>query len=347
MGHTSRRSHEGRCRTGPGWTGHAPGGRGPRSALRSPVSAIRAGPRAPGGVLKEELAPTDRVIPQRSKGLRLSGKSCLRSGSSGGGFVGGRPGQRPGQRPAHLFGPRVICDLRRATAPRPEGESLEVALPILGARRHRGRGRRRGTPGPRYGCCQERHDGRRRPPQRAAAAARQGKRRLHDRQARPRRRRRHLVNDVPLALVEDVFAVVADQGALAAAPYEAISPPPFRRAAGCLVDERRRHRRAPPARIGVRRTRTAAMRWARRSHGPGRVSGPCDPSGSLQSLDPVRAPRPDAPQPNAGGTPDAQSRRDRARVFAARRARRRVPVGGPARPIGRGSLLLPKDRTRG
>ncbi|HYO29174.1 MAG TPA: hypothetical protein VER37_01220, partial [Thermomicrobiales bacterium] len=42
-----------------------------------------------------------------------------------------------------------------------------------------------------------------------------------------------LVNAVPLAGVEDVIAVVAHQGALAA-PYEAISPPPFRHAAGCL-----------------------------------------------------------------------------------------------------------------
>jgi len=121
-----------------------------------------------------------------------------------------------------MFGPRTVCDLLRAMAARPEGATLEAALPILG------------VDGTEAGAVPADS------PVRGEAAAKSGTTVVGDLlNQRPLllgkasagfmtgRSGRDVVyatfvNDVPFAQIEDIFAIVADQGALAAALYEAI-----------------------------------------------------------------------------------------------------------------------------
>jgi D-alanyl-D-alanine carboxypeptidase/D-alanyl-D-alanine-endopeptidase (penicillin-binding protein 4) len=123
---------------------------------------------------------------------------------------------------ADMFGPRAICDLLRGMATRPEGETLATALPILGVD---------GTEAGAVGADS---------PVRGRAAAKSGTVVVGDllngrllllgkasagyMTGRSGREVVYatFVNDVPLAQVEDIFAIVADQGALAAALFEAI-----------------------------------------------------------------------------------------------------------------------------
>ena len=123
---------------------------------------------------------------------------------------------------ADLFGPRTVCDLLRAMADRPEGAVFEAALPILGVDGTETRAVAADSP------------------VRGKAAAKSGTvvvgDLLNDRPlllgkasagymtgASGRRVvYATMVNDVPLPDIAEIFATVSDQGALAAALYEAI-----------------------------------------------------------------------------------------------------------------------------
>ncbi len=127
-----------------------------------------------------------------------------------------------GNERADMFSPRSICDLLRAMAARPEGEALADALPILGVD---------GT---------ETHAVPADSPVRGKAAAKSGTTAVGDllnqqilllgkasagyMTGESGRRVAYgvYVNDVPLERIEDVYATIADQGAIAAALYEEI-----------------------------------------------------------------------------------------------------------------------------
>lgn len=127
-----------------------------------------------------------------------------------------------GNERADMFSPRSICDLLRAMAARPEGEPLADALPILGVDGTE----TRAVPAD--------------SPVRGKAAAKSGTTAVGDllnqqvlllgkasagylTGASGRRVAYGVyVNDVPLEQIEDVIATIADQGAIAAALYEAI-----------------------------------------------------------------------------------------------------------------------------
>lgn len=123
---------------------------------------------------------------------------------------------------ADMFGPRAVCDLLRAMAERPAGAALEAALPILGVDGTETRAVAadspvRGKAAAKSGTTVvgDLLNGRPLVLGKASAGFMTGKSGRTVAYAT-------VVNDVPLATVEEIFATIADQGAIAAALYEAI-----------------------------------------------------------------------------------------------------------------------------